>query len=200
MAFILHTDGSSVRTKTGARKFALGYALVVNHDGEEFEQAGALEVPQHLTGMHEAYAGIEGLLLAHRRGVSPEDVVLHTDDELLGHAPLFLHLPNGYGQRAHNLEVRVRTLCNALFQKTDAEVVLEYLRRARCHKLKGHDLLVYQERTDYLAREAAWRVLEPSRAEPLDYDSWLARGMLVYTAPSVAQKWYAPFAGPQLQA
>ncbi len=197
----LHIDGSSVRAKSGARRWALGWALVVSHGEFEAEVEGATQVPQELNGYHEMVAFVEAALYASARGVEPENLVVYTDDENIGYANGYLHPDNYAGARSFALNERLDKLCSKLYCEATRDLVLRYLRGARIHKLKGHSFLVYQERADYLARQCAWRLMEGTPLPSLSFMDWLAKGLPYYTRDSVDPKtWHAPFVQEALAA
>lgn len=192
----MHVDGSAVMGPNKAnRAFVLGFAVVANLNGTEIEHTGAYQVPFGIKGDHETVAVVEGVLLAAANGVLPEHTVIHTDDEGLGNAQLYLH-PGNFSGRADGLRERIRRVCTTLYPEGTDMLVLEYLLGARLHKLKGHTQQVYQERADYLAKQHAWNLLKSKHEPVLSYDIWLSKGMLVYESPEEASRWYAPFVKP----
>lgn len=198
----LHVDGSMVRVyekERGRYRHFLGWGVVAAFRGLELEQHGSLEVDKALDGCHELAAFVEGALLASSRGFVPEQTAFWTDDEVVGHAPTYLHCGNGHGLRAESLSTRLRTLTNKLYTPAVFELAMTYLAHSRVHKVRGHSFLVCHERADYLARHSANAARKGLPARPMAYAGWLAEGFRYFERGAAkASVWHPPFTATQL--
>jgi ribonuclease HI len=181
----LSVDGSCIQLP-GQRKFALGWAFVAASSVFCGEHSGALHIDHEFRCHHEVLAVIEGFRWARHMGFSPEQVVLSTDDQILGYANTILHPGNYRKAAADKLQDSIRSICKKHFELDIAAQTLEYLRHARVEKVNGHGrrgrYFAEHARADILARQSAQQLAGVPFTEPvLSFEDWLRVGPLEYS-------------------
>lgn len=195
---ILHVDGSNVYVPKTTRQ-GIGWAVIACHDDELHEIHGGYEHHRNgpLTGCHEQIAFIEGVNYAYAKGFDFRDMTILCDDMLLGYAQTSLHPDNFSVLRADAVRARLAHVTSLLYDTQTVQRVLDAIEQASIHKLKGHNLDVYQERADYLAKAGARKVCGLSGETPLSYEAWLVEGIHTFDHKDMkATVWHAPFVKP----
>lgn len=198
---VVYVDGSTVTDSTSAKE-ALGWGVVASHDDGLHERFGGVHHVRRgpLTGCHEHVAFFEAVRYALDQGLALGAVTFLCDDAMFGYAQVALHPGNFRTTQAQAVRERVKLVADRLYDNGLAERVLHVLEHGLVHKLKGHSLMVHQERADYLAKWGArQRLANTESAEsPMPFERWLSEGMCTYDESAQAVvPWTPPFVVPK---
>lgn len=178
---ILYCDGSGKNFFSSWAILALSNDTIQEHYGS---YRFGVSHPQR--DQFEDIAFLQACLYARDQQISPEDTTIYTDSLVLSNLGSIWN-PENFDGLKPALTKKFTTLLVAMgFDGNVLDTITPYFEHARLSYLRSHRGFVYQERVDYLAKMAA------ENETPLDYDTWLARGVSYWRNPSEVYRY--PFA------
>lgn len=165
MAFAF-IDGAErvISNGTGKKSYKLGAGVLYKGPNGLLEYMFSTVVP--VPGLAEYYAYACMNYLYPTRFEIYKGLKVYTDCQLLAYANEVLHVPNGHGIRREQLLKEI----DRLFQhipETDPSVKKD-MHLYQFEKVKGHSGIVYNERADYLAKQA---LVDTTVRQP--FDDWV---------------------------